>query len=223
MTNQSPSNQEPIGIPVTPLIEQHMARLNDKAMPLLEHFGASALCVAITQSQNHGRGMILGVESPRSKKFLYVKQSDCATALWMVAVDMKRKVADALKQYSPESEAVVIMVVPPTAQLFLASQENQMKMIEIQPVEQTVFTMPPGVSSRKEQKGQTFYYSYIHKTLGSLGRLVLRPVTSSQMNITYEVASPKGFEDSRNQQKRLDIFLPLAQELIARLELGLMR
>jgi hypothetical protein len=43
------------------------------------------------------------------------------------------------------------------------------------------------------------------------------------MNITYEVESPKGFEDSRNQQKRLDIFLPLAQELIARLELGLMR
>lgn len=223
MTNQAPSNQEPIGIPVTPLIEQRMARLNDKAMPLLEHFGASALCVAIAQSENHGRGMILGVESPRSKKFLYVKQSDCATALWMVSVDMKRKVADALKQYLPESEAVVIMVVPPTAQLFLASQENQMKMIEIQPVEQTVFTMPPGVSSRKEQKGQTFYYSYTHKTLGSLGRLVLRPVTSAQMNITYEVASPKGFEDSRNQQKRLDIFLPLAQELIARLELGLMR
>jgi hypothetical protein len=205
------------------MIEQHMAQLKDKAMPLLEHFGASALHVAIAQYKDRGRGMILGMESPRSKKFLYVKQSDCATALWMVAVDMKRKVADALNQYSPEDEAVVVMVVPPTAQLFLASQENQMKMIEIQQVEQTVITMPPGVSSRKEQKGQTFYYFYTHNTLGPLGRLVLRPVTSDQMNITYEVASPKGFEDSRNQQKRLDIFLPLAQELIARLELGLMR
>jgi hypothetical protein len=115
------------------------------------------------------------------------------------------------------------MVVPPTVQLFLASEDGQMKMLEIQQVEQTVFRMPPGVSFRKEQKGQTFYYSYTHKTLGPLGRLVLTPITSTRMNITYEVANPKGFEDFRNQQKRLDIFLPLAQKLTARLELGLMR
>jgi hypothetical protein len=220
---RSPSDSEPIGIPVTPLIEQHMELLKEKTLPLLEQFGASALNVAIALHEHHGRGMILGVESSRSKKFLFVKQSDCATALWMVAVDMKRKVAKALNQYSPGSEAVVVMVVPPTAQLFMASQENQMKLIEIRPVEQTSLTMPPGVSSRKEQAGQTFYYCYTHKTLGPLGRLVLRPAGSSGMNITYEVASPKGFEDSQIHQKRLDIFLPLAQELIARLELGLMQ
>jgi hypothetical protein len=43
------------------------------------------------------------------------------------------------------------------------------------------------------------------------------------MNIAHEVVNPKEFESPKVQQQRLDIFLPLAQELIARLELGLMR
>lgn len=65
-------------------------------MPLLEKFGSAALQVAIAQHEIHGRGMVLGLQSTGSKKFTYVKQNDAATALWMVAVDMKRKVAEAL-------------------------------------------------------------------------------------------------------------------------------
>jgi hypothetical protein len=46
-----------------------------------------------------------------------------------------RKVADTLNQDSPKSEAIVAIVVLPTAPLFLTSQEGQIRMIEIQPVE----------------------------------------------------------------------------------------
>jgi hypothetical protein len=226
MTSQSTSgnpDQEPIGIYITPLIDEQMDRIKDKNMPLLEKFGSAALQVAIAQHEIHGRGMVLGLQSPRSKKFTYVKQSDSATALWMTAVDMKRKVAETLKQYSPQKNAVIVMVVPPTAQLYLASQDKQLEILEIQQVEQTTLKLPPWVSSRKEQRGQTTYYVFAHKTLGALGRIALTPITSSQMNIAHEVVNPKGFESPKVHQQRLGIFLPLAQEIIARLELGLMQ
>lgn len=223
MTTPPTSDQEPIGIVITPKIEHEMARLQSETIPLLEQFGASALQVAIEQHESCDRGMVLGLESAKAKKFLYVKQRDCATALWMLSVDMKRNVAEVVEQYSPDSEAVVVMVVPPVAHLYLASDKNQMEMIEMQEVEQTTFTLPPGVSSRKDEKGPTVFYTFSHKKLGLLGRIVLHPISPSEMNVVHEVANPKGFEDARNLQKRLDIFLPLAQELIERLELGLMR
>ncbi|PZD70643.1 hypothetical protein C1752_10364 [Acaryochloris thomasi RCC1774] len=223
MTSPSPSDQEPIGIVITPMIEQEMAQRQSEATPLLEQFGTSALQVAIEQYERCDRGMVLGLENAKAKKFLYVKQRDCATALWMLSVDMKRKVAEVVDQYSPESEAVVVMVVPPVAHLYLASSEKPMEMIEMQEVEQTTFTLPSGVSSRKDEKGPTVFYTFSHKKLGLLGRIVLHPISPTKMNVVHEVANPKGFEDARNQQKRLDIFLPLAQELIERLSLGLMR
>lgn len=223
MTSNPPPDQEPIGIVITPLIESQMAQLKDDTLPLLKQFGAAALQVAIELNESHGRGMVLGLESPSSKKFLYVKQRDCATALWMLTVDMKRKVAQTVEKYSPEAEAVVVMVVPPIAHLYLAAPEMQMNMIEMQEVEQTTFKMPPGVSIRKDEKGPTVFYTFKHNKLGLLGRIVLHPLSPNEMNVVHEVANPKGFEDARHHQQRLDIFLPLAQELIERLELGLMR
>ncbi|MGB7414164.1 MAG: hypothetical protein WA902_08135 [Thermosynechococcaceae cyanobacterium] len=83
--------------------------------------------------------------------------------------------------------------------------------------------MSPGVSFRKDEKGPTVFYTFSHKKLGLLGRIVLHPISPTEMNVVHEVANPKGFEDAHHQQKRLDIFLPIAKELIERLELGLMR
>ncbi|NJM68578.1 MAG: hypothetical protein HC851_24405 [Acaryochloris sp. RU_4_1] len=119
--------------------------------------------------------------------------------------------------------SVVVMVVPPLAHLYLASNKNPMDMIEMQEVEQTSYTMPPGVSFHKDEKGPTVFYTFSHKKLGLLGRIILHPISPTEMNVVHEVANPKGFEDARTQQKRLDIFLPLARELIERLELGLIR
>jgi hypothetical protein len=224
MTTQSEnSGSEPIGVNITPLIEQQMALTQVSNLPLLECFGSSALQVAIAQHEIHGRGMVLGLQSPRSKKFLYIKQADSHTALWMTAVEMKRKVAETLSQYSPQENAVIVMVTPPRVQLYLADQTKSMKMLEIQEVQQTTMKLPQGVSFQREQKGQTFYYVYTHNTLGSLGRIVLNPVTPSMMSITHEIIAPKGFESPKLQQQRLSVFLPLAAELISRLELGLMR
>lgn len=91
-----------------------MARLQSETIPLLELFGASALQAAIKQYESCDRGRVLGLESAKSKKFLYVKQRDCATALWMLPVEMKRKVAEVVEQYSPEREAVVVSGAHPT-------------------------------------------------------------------------------------------------------------
>jgi hypothetical protein len=70
------TNQEPIGINVTSLIDQGMAAMANPTVPLIEIFASSALQVGISQQQTLGRGIILGMESPNSKKFLYIKQAD---------------------------------------------------------------------------------------------------------------------------------------------------
>ncbi|HEY5137692.1 MAG TPA: hypothetical protein VIJ25_00020, partial [Methylococcales bacterium] len=84
------TNQEPIGINVTSLIDQGMAALANPTVPLMKIFASSALQVGLSQQQTLGRGMILGTESPKSKKFLYIQQADSAIALWMVGVEFKR-------------------------------------------------------------------------------------------------------------------------------------
>ena len=84
----------------------------------MDKFGKAACQVAFAQSEAEGRGIILGLQSPRSKKFLYVQQQSIVPALRMTAVSFKRKVAQQVEEYDPSQETVVVMVVPPTAQLY---------------------------------------------------------------------------------------------------------
>ena len=214
------TNQEPIGINVTSLIDQGMAALANPTVPLMKIFASSALQVGLSQQQTLGRGMILGMESPKSKKFLYIQQADSAIALWMVGVEFKREVAKVLEQYDITKEAVIAMVVPPMAQLFMALEHGEMQMVAIQEVEQTSFKLPPDVSFRKEQSGLIISFVFSHKKLGPLGRIVVKPEGTNQTRINYELMEPKGFSST---QERLEIFLPIAKELMERIELGLMR
>jgi hypothetical protein len=214
------TNQEPIGINVTSLIDQGMVAMANPTVPLIEIFASSALQVGISQQQTLGRGMILGMESPNSKKFLYIKQAESAISLWMAGVEFKREVAKLLEQYEITKEAVIAMVVPPTAQLFLASEHGEMQMLAVQEVEQTSFKLPPDVTFRKEQSGLTIAFVFTHKKLGPLGRIVVKPEGANQTRIDYEMMEPKGFS---NPQERMEIFLPIAKELMERIELGLMR
>jgi len=147
------TNQEPIGINVTSLIDQGMAALANPTVPLMKIFASSALQVGISQQQTLGRGMILGMESPKSKKFLYIQQADSAIALWMVGVEFKREVAKVLEQYDITKEAVIAMVVPPMAQLFMASEHGEMQMVAVQEVEQTSFKLPRMSVSVKNRVG----------------------------------------------------------------------
>lgn len=197
-----------------------MDRLTDPNLPFMEKFGRAALQVAIAQYETEGRGIILGLESPKSKKFVYVRQQSTAITLWMTAVSMKRKVAEVVEQYNPAQEAVVVMVVPPTVQLYHAVAEGQMELVEIQKVEQTVIKLPAGVKMKKEVLGQSHLYVFSHQKLGTLGRIILKPDRNNQTLIEYELANV-GFDPQARQ--RAQIFIPLAEELTNRLELGLMR
>jgi hypothetical protein len=152
--------------------------------------------VGLSQQQTLGRGMILGMESPKSKKFLYIQQADSAIALWLAGVDFKREVAKVLERYDITKEAVIAMVVPPTAQLFLASEHGEMQMVAVQEVEQTSFKLPPDVTFRKEQSGPTISSVFTHKKLGPLGRIVVKPEGANQTRIDYELMEPKGFSST---------------------------
>jgi hypothetical protein len=214
------SNQDKIGVSVKKLIDECMAQNHSNPnTPVMEVFGASAFKVASTQYQSHGRGIILGLQMPTQQDFLYITEANTSTALWMTNLQFKREVSSVVQKYNPNKEAVVVMVVPPTTQLFVAQNSGAMEMVAIAEVEMTPINMPPKVSFTKEQKGDNFYFVFTHSELGKLGRIVLKSHSATgQTEIKCEIADA-GF--SPNAQKRAEIFYPLAQELIARMEMGL--
>ena len=212
-------HQGPTSEPINHLIDEQMDQITDPNLPFMEKFGRVALQVAIAVHETEGRGMILGLQSPSSKKFVYVQQEKTAIALWMTAVSIKRKVAQLIEQYDPDREAVVVMVVSPTVQLYRASA-GKMDLVEIQEVEQTSIKLPAGVKIKSEQQGQVFTYNFTHQKLGKLGRIVVKPHRGNQAQIDYELADT-GFDPKAKQ--RQEIFVPLAQELMQRIDLGLMR
>lgn len=212
-------HQGPTSEPINHLIDEQMDQITDPNLPFMEKFGRAALQVAIAVHETEGRGMILGLQSPSSKKFVYVQEEKTAIALWMTAVSIKRKVAQLIEQYDPDREAVVVMVVPPTVQLYRASA-GKMDLVEIQEVEQTSIKLPAGVKIKSMQQGQVFTYNFTHQKLGKLGRIVVKPHRGNQAQIDYELADT-GFDPKAKQ--RQEIFVPLAQELMQRIDLGLMR
>lgn len=220
MIMPSKDNQGPTSEPINYLIDEQMDQITDPNLPLMEKFGEAARQIAISQSETEGKGMILGLQSPSSKKFVYVQQEKTAIALWMTAVSMKRKVAQLIEQYDPDQEAVLVMVVPPTAQLYHVKAVGKMDLVEIQEVEQTAIKLPSGVKMRKEVRGQNHFYIFYHQKLGMLGRIILKSNDNNQTLIEYKLANA-GFDPQAEQRKQ--IFIPLAEELTNRLELGLMR
>ena len=213
------ANEEPIGVNVTDQVNEEMAKISIPKIPLMDNFGIGALRVALEHYSEHGRGMVLGLERRGMKKFLYVPKADSALTLWMSNVSMKRRVKQAIADYDPNIEAIVVMVAPPTVHLYLARGNEQIKILEVQEVEQTKFQLPSGVSSRKEIRGTDAAYTYTHKKLGKLGRIILRSV-GAQTLVSFELAK-SGFDP--RAKEREEIFKPLANELMERLELGLMR
>lgn len=212
----------PIGIDITDQINGRMAQQHTQQnIPLLKLFAPSVLKEAIAQ-YNSGllRGMILGHETSKRRKFLYVTATDSSTALWMTALSTKQAVADLLSTYDPSIEAVLVMVNQTTVQPFLVSLDATMKSLGVFQVDQTPITLPSEVSFQRQQQGGFYCYAFTHRTLGSLGRILLIPHGAQQMEFRCEVT---GDPSELLTQKRLAIFQPIAHELTERLEQGLQK
>jgi hypothetical protein len=213
-------SNEQIGVSIKKQIEDVAAQNNTNPnQPLLESFASVALQVALVQYDEWGRGIILGIEKGQQKDFLYVPLANTSVALWMASVEFKREVTSVLQQYDPTKEAVIVMAVPPTVQLFVA-QPSKMNILTISDVILTPISLPPAINVRKEQDGSYFCFVFTHKELGKLGRIVLIPhPATGQTEIKCEIVQNSGF--SLDAKKREEIFYPLAKELIARMEIGL--
>ncbi len=212
----------PIGIDITEQLNGRMAQQHTQPnIPLLELFAPSVLKEAIAQ-YNSGllRGMILGHETSKGRKFLYVAATDSSTALWMTALSTKRVIADLLSTYDPSKAAVLVMVNQTTVQPFLVSLDATMRSLGVFQVDQTPITLPSEVSFQKQQQGGFYCYAFTHSTLGSLGRILLIPHGAQQMEFRCEVT---GHPSEPLTQKRLAIFQPIAHELTERLEQGLQK
>ncbi len=214
-------NNEQIGVSIKKQIEDVAAQNNTNPnQPLLESFASVALQVALVQYDEWGRGIILGIEKGKHKDFLYVPLPNTDVALWMASVEFKREVTSVLQQYDPTKEAVIVMAVPPTVQLFVAQPNGKMNIVRISDVILAPISLPPSINVRKEQDGSYFCFVFTHKELGKLGRIVLIPhPATGQTEIKCEIVQNSGF--SLDAKKREEIFYPLAKELIARMEIGL--
>lgn len=80
------------------------------------------------------------------------------------------------------------------------------------------FSLPPEISSQKQQQGNSIVYTFRHKTVGELGRLVLSDTPDGQCHIATEVV---GAPNDPMTQARREIFLPLSDQLSKALEAGL--
>jgi hypothetical protein len=219
---QDSSYLQPIGIDITEQINGRMAQQHTQQdIPLLELFAPSVLKEAIAQ-YNSGllRGMVLLHETSKGRKFLYVAATDSSTALWMTALSTKRVIADLLSTYDPSKAAILVMVNQTTVQPFLVSLDATMKSLGVFQVDQTPITLPPEVSFQRQQQGGFYCYAFTHRTLGSLGRILLIPHGAQQMEFRCEVT---GDPSEPLTQKRLAIFQPIAHELTQRLEQGLQK
>ncbi|WP_009630540.1 hypothetical protein [Synechocystis sp. PCC 7509] len=212
----------PIGIDITEQINGRMAQQHTQQnIPLLELFAPSVLKEAIAQYKSGSlRGMVLLHETSKGRKFLYVTATDSSTALWMTALSTKRVIADLLLTYDPSKAAVLVMVNQTTVQPFLVSLDATMKSLGVFQVDQTPITLPPEVSFQRQQQGGFYCYAFTHSTLGSLGRILLIPHGTQQMEFRCEVT---GDPSEPLTQKRLAIFQPIAHELTQRLEQGLQK
>lgn len=213
----------PIGVNITEQLIRRMARQHtcQQDFQRLEPFAPSVLEEAIAQYQLGSlRGMILGHETSKERKFLYVAATDSSTALWMTALSTKRDLDGLLSTYNPCKEAVLVMVNQTTVQPFLIGQDATMRSLGVRPVDQTPITLPPEVSFLGQQQGGFYCYTFTHRTLGSLGRILLIPHGAQQMEFRCEVT---GLPSDPLMQQRLAIFQPIAHELTERLEQGLQK
>ena len=179
----------PIGIDITEQINGRMAQQHTQQnIPLLELFAPSVLKEAIAQYKSGSlRGMILGHETSKRRKFLYATATDSSTALWMTALSTKRVIADLLSTYDPSKAVVLVMVNQTTVQPFLVSLDATMRSLGVFQVDQTPITLPSEVSFQRQQQGGFYYYAFTHLTLGSLGQILLIPHGAQQMEFRCEV------------------------------------
>jgi len=77
------------------------------------------------------------------------------------------------------------------------------------------FTLPPGVSFRKERLSHGWAYVFRHTQLGDLGRIVLSGRPDGRTQVTCEVA---GDQRDPMTEKRAAIFKPLGMEIARQLE-----
>jgi hypothetical protein len=79
----------------------------------------------------------------------------------------------------------------------------------------SLFSLPPDISCRKQQLSACQAYVFRHRTLGELGRIVLRGLPNGHCHISSEVA---GDPDDPMTERRKEIFVPLSKQVTDILE-----
>ncbi len=77
------------------------------------------------------------------------------------------------------------------------------------------FSLPPDVSCHKQQRSDCWAYVFRHKTLGELGRIVLKGLPQGHCHVSSEVA---GDLDDPMTKVRKDLFAPLSDQVTEVLE-----
>ena len=220
---------KPIGIDVTASIYDRM----DKIEALLDEGDApgidlddevdeeeliltSSVLEAVTMVQEgHGRGFLLQ-DFMGPMQAWYIAQGDQKEAITRLRPDTRRKLAEMLAGYDPETEAILVALTRESMHCMqvnlvgLVRAEFRHKRQKLQIPDR--LDLPPGVQVHKSQQAGQVIYEFNHERMGFLGRVVMSGYGAGHMR--YQVdAAPDPLSHPYYQPK-----LELLQEIIAEME-----
>ncbi|MDC0832014.1 hypothetical protein CKA32_001806 [Geitlerinema sp. FC II] len=231
----TPIPERPPAVDVTPAIyDRMMARVPDdwKARfrdPLtwddsMREQVASVLlpCAvdeAIAQSKRRGdRGLVLYDQKDVETIIYYIAQDHSDTVLWMADPATKENVAELVRTYNPETEAVIVIASSSSIQAMWVREDGTIQTDGAQAANSLPVSLPDGVTVSTEEAEGVYSYRFSHVRLGDLGRIRLVPDAESGLSFKTETAS--GDTETETQQKQ-ELFAPLARTIVERLEAAL--
>ncbi len=129
----------PSSIDITLLVDEAIDQDIDEHCTLLHKFYRQTAQVAIQQHHEYGRGFVfgqeVGQESCEERRLFYIasgQPSPDPKLRWRPPVRTEQKIHELLTRYCPNSEAILVLRLPSTLQVYLIDQTQPMKIMSVE-------------------------------------------------------------------------------------------
>lgn len=136
------------GIDITLLVDEAMDKEVNEQRPLLQKFSQGTAQVAIEKHHEYGRGFVYGEDEDEGQeqkflyKFFYMTSTDESPLRELhrsPPTGARQKITELLHDYCPQSEAIFVIRLPPTLQVYIINQDQQMEMMFMEELEEMTF------------------------------------------------------------------------------------
>ncbi len=134
-----PQNHRSQGIDITLLVDEAMDQNSNEQSSLLHKFCQGTAQIAISKHQEFGRGFVYGEGEGEEHQYFYMTSAQYpphSKSQWRPPLETELKVNELLRQYHPQSEAILVICLPPTLQIFIIDQHQRMEMMYIKDLDE---------------------------------------------------------------------------------------